>query len=834
MKTIPLLFALALSLAVSAAEENPVVPFLAVTGRPTEADLVRKVTELKAEGFDAFLIYARSGLQEKYLGERWFAIADTLCREADRQGMKVWLYDEYNWPSGTCRGRVPNEDDRFRYAEWAVYREKAGSYRWQKILAPRGWVNVLDEGAMARFIELTHREYEKRLAKWFAKGLIKGIFTDEPGHPTAMSFEGNPVRRFPCWDGLEAAYAARTGRDFRRDVEAFLDRKGSAAVWETFAQLQGERFRTNYFDRIEEWCRKMGIVSTGHMIAEDSLTGSCRYNGNPLVALKGESLPGMDEIGSRTADAEWLTLAVAQHAATRKGKGGLVELYALGPNDMTAARLRQMIWLEALHGVDCYLTSMQIMDHRGLVEKHGYLSPVQEGQPWHREMRLLIDEAKTAAAFARRLDYAKAVAVRYPQKAAARAVYAGEKAPPLRQLLGEINRSQLTFDLIEEDEQTDLSCVFAFDGETCRETKTGTAFPTTRAAVDWLVARTKQTVRYYERDGSLATNLLVRTYADGSSVALDVRDAGVRRLFAEIGGVRKPCVLPSRGVLVLRGGAFPPEPEDAAQKGYAVPARDFAYRLDRPNVIRLGFDTNNVARFTVTEPLTDVRLVLRELTLTYAVTGSGRPVDAFEAAPPGEKVFRHDAVPYVFELDDKPIRGACPAQVLPVEFNSLYRETEPLSLAAGPHVLRLVTGEADRNFFLPAAFVSGTIARRGDGIGRLPARLGFGSLAEQGLGDFCGAVTYHLENVAPKSRTLRLSTGGGFTRVRWQGADLGVRAWEPFEWQLPSAEPGTLDVTVYTSVVRIFGDVNRPGADWDTNFWIKPNDPEHRDGLYER
>lgn len=24
--------------------------------------------------------------------------------------MKVWLYDEYNWPSGTCRDRVPSEN----------------------------------------------------------------------------------------------------------------------------------------------------------------------------------------------------------------------------------------------------------------------------------------------------------------------------------------------------------------------------------------------------------------------------------------------------------------------------------------------------------------------------------------------------------------------------------------------------------------------------------------------------------------------------------------------------------------------------------------------------
>jgi len=43
---------------------------------------------------------------------------------------------------------------------------------------------------------------------------------------------------------------------------------------------------------------------------------------------------------------EWLTLAVAQHAVGRRGRGGLVvvELFALGPSDMRHATQRQMIW----------------------------------------------------------------------------------------------------------------------------------------------------------------------------------------------------------------------------------------------------------------------------------------------------------------------------------------------------------------------------------------------------------------------------------------------------------------------------------------------------------
>ena len=93
--------------------------------------------------------------------------------------------------------------------------------------------------------------------------------------------------------------------------------------------------------------------------------------------------------------------------------------------------------------------------------------------------------------------------------------------------------------------------------------------------------------------------------------------------------------------------------------------------------------------------------------MSYAVTASGRPVDDGEGEPVGEQVLRHKAEPYRFELDGKPIAAARPCASLPVEFQPLYAETETLGLKPGEHVLRLVAGEPDVNYFLPAAFAAG-------------------------------------------------------------------------------------------------------------------------------
>ena len=819
-------------------EMNPFVPFLAVTGKPTERDLARKVAALHEDGYDQFLIYARSGLEYRYLGEEWLTAVETLCREAEKRGMKTWLYDEYNWPSGTCKGRVPNENLAYRYREWAVYRNPDGSYRWQNTLAPAGWVNVCDFGAVRRFIELTHEVYEKRLAKYFASKTIRGIFTDEPGHPTTIRFDGKPHAHFCAWDGLEDEYRAATGRDFRADAEASWNGTGGPEVWETYAELMGRRFRASYFDQIRAWCDKMGIVSTGHMIGEGDLRASCGFNGNPLHLLKGESLPGMDEIPSRcdwSVGMEWITLGVVQHAATRNGRGGLVELYALGPNDMSPAKLRQMVWLEAMFGVDHYLVSMQVMDHRGLVEKHGYLSPIQEGQSWHGQLRGFFAEAKTAARYARRTDHLVAAAIRYPQKAAARLTYAGGRRPGLYDLIRETSGRQMAFDLIEETERTNRRFVFvAKEDGSFLEERTGRTFPNAAAAATRLQAETPARVRYLERDGSPAVGLLVREYPDGSSAALDILNAGDRLLTAVIDGRRYPCQIPSRGALALGPGEKPAAPFVGARAAFAPAA--CAYRLDRANVRRLAFATNRVARVVAGKGLKKVRLVLRTCALSYAVTASGRPVDEFEAPPEDEQVFRHDAEPYSFMWDGKPVVATRPCTSLPVEYRGLYAETEPLELTPGEHELRLVTGEADQNFYLPAAFAAGDFAVRDGALVVLPEKLTTGlSLKDQGLGDYCGEVTYELSGVRPPEANalVELGTGGLFTRVAWNGRDLGVLGWGPYRWNLGNADtkPGRLEVTVYTPVVSICGDVDRADAQWDIRFWVHPRDREYTAGL---
>ena len=829
------------------------VPFMAVTGRPTEAAVRAKVAEMQGHGIESFIVYVRSGLELEYMGEEWLDVVAWFCDEAERRGMKVWLYDEYNWPSGTCKGRVPNENDAWRYAEYGVYRNKDGSYRWTSAFAPAGWVNVCEPAAVARFIELTHEVYAKRLARWFASKTILGIFTDEPGHPTTVTFpEGRPLVKFRKYSGLAEEYRAATGREFRADVERWLSSK-EGDVWSVYLDLMGKRFRAAYFDQIRAWCDAHGILLTGHMINENYLLGSALSNGNPMLCLRGESLPGMDEI--RTAyDAnarppepqiEWITYNLARQAILHRGSGGLVELFACGPANHVPATLRNLIWQCALHGIDHYVTCMEVMDMRGLVEKHGYLSPTGQIHPWYeRHANVLVDEAREAACWARKRVAEREVAVRYPNRLAGQLAIAGvpkgAAGPDLYGLLKVLELNQFTCRLVEEQEKTDLPLVFScLMGGRFAEERTGRGDLSAVDALALCRERLKATFCVYERDGAPATNLLVRTFTDGSSAVVNLHAFEDRTLVAERGGKRETFDVYARGVALFDAATTERVPPARCGRGGARPSRakrsladvEWDLSLGAPNVRRVNFDEARKGTLRVAEPIKGVRLVMRDCALSYAVTSSGRPIGLNEQPAKGVEVIRHIAEPYAFEMDGAKVEPSEPCSSLRPCYDPLYRQTKPFDMPIGEHRFAIASGEADSNFFLPALFVSGDfVVSNGVLSPRKHGKVRLGSLADNGLGDFTGTATWSAEVVAGKR--LRLSTGGRVARVAFAGRDLGVRAWAPFEWDIPAdlvGSKGRLEISVSTSVQPMFGDV--ADGKWDMKFWTAVSGPDGPCGL---
>ncbi|MCL4203212.1 MAG: hypothetical protein KJ000_11980 [Pirellulaceae bacterium] len=807
MKSTALLFVVAAACSVramAAEPRGPLIPMGAITGKPDEQTVRETLEAYKAVGVDQYLIYARSGLEYDYMGDEWLQMCQWFCQHAQRLNMSIWLYDEYNWPSGSCKGRVPTENPDFESRQYAVYKNADGTFRWQVVHSP-GWVDNYSYPAMERFIELTHKRYEQHLGPYLGT-TVAGIFTDEPAHPTPVKLDHKPDLIFRYFDGAEAEYEAATGRELRADVQAYLADKTQDDVWAVYYGLLGERFRAAYFDPIRAWCDRVGILSTGHMIAENSTSDSALYNGNPLHALKGLTLPGMDEIGTRydPANIEWLTLAVAQHAIGRRGRGGLVELFALGPSDLRHATHRQMIWLCALHKIDHYLLAVAPIDARGNVEKSAYFNPMTRTQPWFPAFRLLSDESRVAASYASkpvRCD----IAIRYPQREAARLAAKRQSHPTLLATLRRFSAAQLTYDLYEEDEPCDKPLVFAFEGSALKEEISGRTFPSPDDAAAFARSVRPPAVWVETADGKAVENVLLRHYQDDSVVVLGLtaREHGRLRLMRR-DGQAVPFELPARGVFRLEGQTPAFEMPIAIRSIPADTSWDIAFSAG--NTHRLVFGSNNQARIKVAQPVAAARIVVRN----------------------------HPA-PSTLTLDGRPVTADRPCDTLRPGLNELYRQTEPIRLDAGDHVLTIEAGGSDSNYFLPVAWVTGDFAVEDGAIQALPRTAGAGALWTQGLAGFAGQVTYTTPVDVPSHAgdiKLRVNTGGLYTSVSLDKRALGERAWAPFEWTVPAELRGKraeLKISVWTSVAPLFGDWKNPAAAWNKTFWIPP--PEARSNI---
>jgi len=72
--------------------------------RITESEIEFQIKEFKKNKIYEFFIHPLSGLELEYLSDEFFRLIRFAVSIAKENGMKFWIYDEYNWPSGIAGG----------------------------------------------------------------------------------------------------------------------------------------------------------------------------------------------------------------------------------------------------------------------------------------------------------------------------------------------------------------------------------------------------------------------------------------------------------------------------------------------------------------------------------------------------------------------------------------------------------------------------------------------------------------------------------------------------------------------------------------------------------
>jgi len=91
------------------------IPFWFWNDDLKEEEIKRQIHDFKEKGVDGFVIHPRIGIPEEieYLSERFMELVRCAAAEAQKLDMKVVLYDEGMYPSGSAHGMVVKSNPKF-------------------------------------------------------------------------------------------------------------------------------------------------------------------------------------------------------------------------------------------------------------------------------------------------------------------------------------------------------------------------------------------------------------------------------------------------------------------------------------------------------------------------------------------------------------------------------------------------------------------------------------------------------------------------------------------------------------------------------------------------
>ena len=169
--------------------------------------------------------------------------------------------------------------------------------------------------------------YKAYLAGDF-KSQVKGFFTDEPAMHYFETGRDNFI--VPWTHGMFKIFRERNGYDLKKNLpKLFFDCGGDTEqVRYDFWSTLTDRYEHSYFKPIEDWCAENDVISTGHLLYEESLRMHARVDGNLFKHLQHFHMTGVDHlyprVGTREMENEHVALKIASSAAHQNGSARLV------------------------------------------------------------------------------------------------------------------------------------------------------------------------------------------------------------------------------------------------------------------------------------------------------------------------------------------------------------------------------------------------------------------------------------------------------------------------------------------------------------------------------
>lgn len=265
-------------------DEFSPIPFWFLNDELNDEEIVRQLRAFKEKGVCGVVLHPRIGIPESiaYMSDEFMHYITTAVETAAELDMKIVLYDEAMYPSGSACGLVAAANPRFasqciiltdddREGK-LIAKTSDGKYIMQ--VASNGRIrgihygqddgepnaplasDLLSPEAVAKFIEITHERYYSVLKDYFGSTII-GFFTDEPS-----ALGRNPRSGSFAWTwGFEDVIEA-LGGDLG-ELEGLFTGEDNHTV-RLYRKAVFERENDVYYSALSSWCEDHGIALMGH------------------------------------------------------------------------------------------------------------------------------------------------------------------------------------------------------------------------------------------------------------------------------------------------------------------------------------------------------------------------------------------------------------------------------------------------------------------------------------------------------------------------------------------------------------------------------------------
>jgi hypothetical protein len=214
--------------------------------------------------------------------------------------------------------------DRFRAGEtWSV---PAGEYKVEYYVrhvrtdfGGNGYLNLFDEDAIRRYIEVVHDEYHRRFAWAFDSGVIRGVWDDEPRIATGYGPE-------PPWSDLVERNVRRAGSTPAQALAAWYAEDATAGhgARGVLSKADADALAQAYYKQQGDWARAHDTQIMSNPLSDDRPpswmlreTGDIHKDDQWIQVPGGDAITGHVAPGRRDLTPRWITSDGHQQGAER-------------------------------------------------------------------------------------------------------------------------------------------------------------------------------------------------------------------------------------------------------------------------------------------------------------------------------------------------------------------------------------------------------------------------------------------------------------------------------------------------------------------------------------